>query len=56
MLAVHLPRERILFTSDIIGLEPFFSSWLKASGFAPERIFAMHRADPTTVERLEKQP
>lgn len=57
MLAIRIPSERILFTSDLVELESFFSEWLSDRGLSPERVFSMHAAEPTSgAAAPEEQP
>lgn len=67
MLAVYLPRQRLLYVADLFEptSEAFFPSparlpvmrwfvdWLDASGLDPERIYAIHGRGLVSPEQLE---
>lgn len=65
MLAVWLPRQQILYVSDLfeplgrgfpnperVPVMRWFVDWLDGSGLAPEQIFAIHGSARVTEEQL----
>lgn len=66
MLAVYLPRQRLLYVSDLfepagpasfpspsrIPVMRWFVRWLDRSGLRPERIYSVHGTARVTDEQL----
>jgi glyoxylase-like metal-dependent hydrolase (beta-lactamase superfamily II) len=68
MLAVYLPRQRLLYVSDLfepssaatfpsparLTVMRWFVDWLDASGLEPDQIWAVHGSARVTEEQLER--
>ncbi len=68
MLAIHLPRQDLLYVSDLfepasaasfpsparVPVMRWFVQWLDASGLEPDQIFAVHGSARVTDEQLQR--